>query len=60
MEKNLDEVVLPKHLIMHVDAKRMIAASQDMTELISTDFEPFLWECGILSPIPLTEVRTVL
>jgi hypothetical protein len=44
MEKNIDEIVLPRHLIMHIDAKRMSAASQDMTELISTDFEPFF--CG--------------
>jgi hypothetical protein len=41
MEKNIDEIVLPKHLIMHIDAKRMSAASQDMADLISTDFEPF-------------------
>jgi Fe-S-cluster containining protein len=44
MERNIDEIVLPRHLIMHIDAKRMSAASQDMTELISTDFEPFF--CG--------------
>jgi hypothetical protein len=41
MEKNLAEIVLPNHLIMHIDAKYMNAESQDMTELISTDFEPF-------------------